>query len=151
MRTDPAVAEAIERSLEIAGERGGDLTLIVYGRLFERQPEMEALFWRDTRDSIKGEMLMRVFEAILDFVRARQFADHKIQTEVVNHAGYDVPPEVFSTFFGLVAEVVEEVCGPDWTPAMAEAWRRTLADLDAYIAQPDRVAVLAGALTETRP
>src|ERR1700677_1775389 len=129
MRTDPADDEAIEQSLEIAAERG-DLTPVVYGRLFERQPEMQVLFWRDTNHSIKGEMLMRVFEAILDFIRARQFADHLIQTEVVTHAGYDVPPEVFATFFGLVAEVVEETCGPGWTPAMAAAWRRTLVDLD---------------------
>jgi hemoglobin-like flavoprotein len=141
MRTDPAHAEAIEKSLEIAGERGGDLTPIVYARLFERQPQMQALFWRDTTDAVKGEMLMRVFEAILDFVGARQYADHLIQTEVVNHAGYDVPPDVFATFFGLVAEVVEEVCGPDWSPAMAQAWRRTLADLDYYVTHPHQVAV----------
>jgi hemoglobin-like flavoprotein len=137
--TDPADADAIERSLEIAAERGGDLTPVVYARLFERQPEMQALFWRDENNSIKGEMLMRVFEAILDFIRARQFADHLISTEVVTHAGYDVPPAVFATFFGLVAEVVEETCGGDWTPAMADAWRRTLADLDRYVAQPDGV------------
>ena len=141
MATDPAHADAIERSLEIAAERGGDLTPIVYARLFERQPEMKLLFWRDTDNSIKGEMLMRVFEAILDFIRARQYAHHLIQTEVITHAGYDVPPEVFATFFGLVAEVVEETCGPDWTPAMARAWRRTLADLDYYVTHPDQVAV----------
>ena len=49
---------------------------------------------------------------------------------------YDVPPDVFATFFGLVAEVVEEVCGEAWTPAMAAAWRQTLADLDHYVAHP---------------
>src|SRR5256885_16224075 len=103
MATAPAHAVAIERSLEIAGERGGDLTGVVYGRLFERQPQMKALFWRDTTDAIKGEMLMRVFEAILDFIGPRKYADHLIQTEAVTHAGYDVPPEVFATFFGLVA------------------------------------------------
>ena len=138
MHTDPADAEAIEKSLEIAAERGGDLTPVVYGRLFERQPDMQALFWRDTTHAVKGEMLMRVFEGILDFIRARQFADHLISTEVVTHAGYDVPPDVFATFFGLVAEVIEEACGPDWTPAMAGAWRRTLADLDGFVIHPAR-------------
>ncbi len=102
---------------------------------------MKALFWRDATGAIQGEMLMRVFEAILDFIRARQYADHLIQTEVVTHAGYDVPPDVFATFFGLVAEVVEETCGPEWTPAMADAWRRTLADLDSYVVHSDRIAV----------
>ena len=141
MPTDPKDAEAIETSLEIAAERGGDLTPVVYARLFERQPAMKLLFWRDTTNAIRGEMLMRTFEAILDFVRDRQFADHLIKTEVVNHAGYDVPPDVVATFFGLVAEVVEEACGPDWTPTMAGAWRRTLADLDSYVVHPDRMAV----------
>jgi hemoglobin-like flavoprotein len=140
MRTDPADAAAIELSLELAGERGGDLTPIVYARLFERQPEMELLFARDTTGAIKGEMLMRVFEAILDFIGARRFADHLIQTEVVTHDGYDVPPTVFATFFGLVAEVVQEACGPGWTPAMAEAWRRTLIELDHYVKHPEQVA-----------
>lgn len=139
MLTDPAHAEAIEHSLELAGERAGDLTPIVYARLFARQPQMQALFWRDSDDSIKGEMLMRAFEAILDFIRARQFADHMIQTEVVTHAGYDVPPDVFATFFGIIAEVVEEVCGSGWSPLTAQAWRTTLADLDRYVVHPERV------------
>ncbi|HEY3800247.1 MAG TPA: globin [Caulobacteraceae bacterium] len=138
-RTDPADAQAIERSLEIAAERAGDLTARVYALLFERQPEMELLFWRDTSGAIKGEMLMRVFEAILDFIGARQYADHLVSCEVVTHAGYDVPPTVFATFFGLVAEVVQEACGPEWSPAMDAAWRRTLADLDAFVVHPDRV------------
>jgi hemoglobin-like flavoprotein len=141
MPTDPAHADAIEQSLGIAAERGGDLTPIVYARLFERQPEMEVLFWRDTTDAVKGEMLMRVFEAILDFIGERKYADHLIQTEVVTHAGYDVPPDVFATFFGLVAEVVEELCGSDWSSAMADAWRRLLADLDHYVTHTDQVAI----------
>lgn len=132
-RTDPADAEAIEESLALAGERSGDLTPRVYAQLFARQPQMEALFWRDVKGAIRGEMLMRVFEAILDFIGERRYADHMIEAEVVTHEGYDVPREVFATFFGVVAENVEEACGPDWTPTMAGAWRRLLADLDSYV------------------
>ena len=133
--TDPADAAAIEASLEIAAERGGDLSQQVYERLFTRQPEMQALFWRDTSGAIKGEMLAKVFEAILDFIGERRYADHLIETEVVTHEGYDVPRTVFATFFGIVEEVVRETCAGDWTPAMAGAWKRALADLDHYVAQ----------------
>jgi hemoglobin-like flavoprotein len=132
-RTDPADAEAIEDSLALAGERAGDLTPRVYALLFARQPEMEAQFIRDTQGAIRGEMLMRVFEAILDFIGERRYADHMIEAEVLTHEGYDVPREVFATFFGVVAEVVEQASGPDWTATMAAAWRRLLADLDAYV------------------
>ena len=143
MRTDPTDAAAIERSLEIAAERAGDLTPRVYELLFERQPEMKILFWRDTGGAIKGEMLMRVFEAIFDFIGERQYAHRLIQSEVVTHAGYDVPPDVFATFFGLVSEVVRESCADGWTPGMEAAWRRVLADLDFFVTHPDQAATAA--------
>jgi hemoglobin-like flavoprotein len=144
-RTDPADADAIELSLEVASERGGDLTHAVYARLFALQPDMEALFWRDVSGQIKGEMLMRVFEAILDFVRERRVAHLTIGCEVVTHAGYDVPPDVFATFFGIVGEVVRETCGPRWTPAMAAAWPRLLGALDDYVIHPQRTLAPQGA------
>jgi hemoglobin-like flavoprotein len=140
MKTEPAHASAFEASLAIAAERGGDLTPLVYARLFGEQPHMERLFRRDKDGSIKGEMLTRVFEALLDFVGDRVYADHLIQCEVITHEGYDVPREVFSTFFPLVAGVVRETCGPDWTPAMDEAWARVLADLDFYVSHPEQLA-----------
>ena len=136
--TDPADAAALEASLELAAERGGDLAPAVYERLFERQPDMKALFWRDGNNAIKGEMLAKVFEALLDFIGERHYAHHLIETEVITHEGYDVPRGLFATFFGIVAEVIGETCGSDWTPAMAGAWTRTLADLDHYVAQPSR-------------
>ncbi len=139
MPTQPTDAAAIEASLVIAGERGGDLTPLVYRRLSARQPQMEAHFFRDSDGSIKGEMLMRVFEIILDFIGERRYAPHLIQSEVITHEGYDVPREVFATFFGIVVEVVREVCGTDWTSAMEDAWRRTLADVDHAVSQTARV------------
>lgn len=132
-RTDPAQARAIERSLEIAAERAGDLTPSVYALLFQRQPEMEALFWRDKNHAIKGEMLMRVFEAILDFVGERRYADHLITSEVITHEGYEVPRVVFATFFGVVEETVRTACGDEWSGEMALAWRQVLLDIEEEI------------------
>jgi hemoglobin-like flavoprotein len=136
MPTDLGHAAAIECSLAIAAERGGDLTLRVYALLFARAPEMKKLFWRDANGAIKGEMLMKVFEAIIDFIGARNYAGHLIETEVVTHEGYDVPRDVFATFFGVVAEIVEEACGQDWTTEMGAAWRVLLVDLDHYVKHP---------------
>lgn len=139
-RTSPADAAAIEASLELASERGGDLSPAVYERLFARQPDIKPLFWRDANNAVKGEMLAKVFEAILDFIGPRAYAHHLIETEVVTHEGYDVPRGVFATFFGIVCEVVREACADDWTPAMDAAWTRVLADLDHYVTQGGKVA-----------
>jgi hemoglobin-like flavoprotein len=131
--TDPKDRELIEASLELAGEQAGDLTAPVYRRLFAEQPDAKALFWRDKNGQIRGEMLARVFEAILDFIGERRYADHLIRTSVVVHTEYDVPPEMFGTFFATVAAAVKDALGADWTPAMEGAWRRLLDDLDSYV------------------
>jgi hypothetical protein len=91
---------------------------------------MEALFWRDKDNAIKGEMLAQVFETILDFIGERRSADHFLRAEVTTHEGYDVPRDVFATFFGITEEVVREVCGPEWTEEMSRAWQQTRVDLD---------------------
>lgn len=129
-------AAAIASSLELAAERGGDLTPRVYALLFAREPELRALFWRDGDGAIKGEMLMKVFEAILDFIGERRYADHLIEAEALNHDAYEVPRSAFASFFGIVATVVQEACAEQWTNEMAVAWSRTLADLDRYVRAP---------------
>ncbi len=128
----------IEASLELAAARCDDLTPRVYARLFAEHPKMEALFWRDKSHAIKGEMLAKVFEAILDFVGERKYADHLIQCEVITHEGYDVPPEIFRTFFGTVAATVREIVGADWTREFEDAWQKLLRDLDYYVTHPNQ-------------
>jgi hemoglobin-like flavoprotein len=136
-------APLIVESLELAAARCDDLTPLVYARLFAEHPQMEALFWRDGNGLIKGEMLSRVIEAILDFIGERHYAHHLIQCEVITHAGYEVPPDVFAVFFGVVARTLREVVGADWTPEIDKAWRRLLDDLDFYVRHPDQAQTAA--------
>ena len=132
-------ASLIERALEIAGEREGDLTPRVYARLFAAHPEMEALFVRDTNGSVRGEMLTRVFEMILDFIDRRAYAAQMIQCEVITHDGYGVPPEIFGLFFGVVADSLRDVVGADWTAPMDASWREMLAEMGWYASHPAQV------------
>lgn len=136
-RPSPAQADLIVESLELAGERCGDLTPHVYARLFREQPQMEALFGRDTRDQVKGEMLARVIQSILDFLGEQHYAANLIRTEVINHAGFQVPPSVFGTFFETLAATLADVLGEDWTPAMAAAWKGLVANLTEFAAFHD--------------
>jgi hemoglobin-like flavoprotein len=137
----------IETSLELAAELCHDLTPIVYDRLFAQYPDMRALFWRDTNHSVKGEMLAKVFEAVLDFAGERKYAAAMIQCEVITHEGYDVPPDVFRIFFAVVADSICAVLGEAWTPPMAAAWQDLLGQLDYYVTHPDQYETLAAAKT----
>lgn len=128
----PVDAAAIVASLDIAAEKGGDLAPRVYARLFAEHPDMEALFARDTNGAVKGEMLARVFEMVLDYVDTGAYAEGMIRNEVITHAGYDVPPEVFSRFFEVVVEILREAAGAEWTPEMSSAWDGLLADFRRF-------------------
>jgi len=136
-------ADAITESLEQAAEVCDDLTPLVYARLFAAHPAMEPLFASDRNGQVRGEMLARVIEAILDFAGERKYAATLIQTEVVTHAGYDVPPAVFGVFFGTVAETLRDLIGKAWTPDIDAAWSRLLAELDWYVKHPDQAAVMS--------
>lgn len=140
MPSVPAFPRAadIEASLELMAERCEDPTPFVYERLFAQQPEMRAYFWRDTNDAIKGEMLARTFAAILDFVGDRRYAGHMIGTEMITHEGYDIPREVFATFFAVVGETVEALLADAWTPAFEIAWREMLEEIAGYAAAVPR-------------
>ena len=140
-------ATLIERTFEVAAGRIADLTPLVYARLFAEQPQMEALFCLDANHQVRGEMLSQVIRSILDFVGERQYAATLIQTEVMTHAGYDVPPAVFGTFFGVVAATLREVLGPDWSPEIDAAWRELLVELDYYVTHPDQSETTRAALS----
>jgi len=131
-------ANAIVASLELASERLGDLTPHVYTALFADYPEMKPLFWRDTNNAVKGEMLAKVFEIVLDFVGDNLFASNMIQCEVITHSGYDVPPDVFGVFFGIVRKTLRAQLGADWTGEFEEAWDELLAELDYFVTHPDQ-------------
>lgn len=140
-------AALIEQTFEVAAGRIGDLTPLVYARLFAEQPQMEALFCLDANHQVRGEMLSQVIRSILDFVGERQYAATLIQTEVMTHAGYDVPPAVFGTFFGVVAATLREVLGRDWSPEIDAAWRDLLVELDYYVTHPDQSETARAALS----
>jgi hemoglobin-like flavoprotein len=125
----------IETSLALAADRAGDITPLVYDRLFASYPEMRAEFWRDRSGAIRGEMLSRVFETILDLAGPRAYADQMIECEIVTHDAYGIPRSVFTTFFRAVADTVAAAAGADFTPAMAAAWAALLADVDAIVAR----------------
>lgn len=128
-------SELIHTSLVLAADRAGDPAPLVYARLFGANPDMLALFAHDRSDAVKGEMLARAFDTILDLVGDRSYGHHLIRAEMATHDAYGVPPLVFATFFQTIAATIAEILGPDWTPATAAAWAALLGEIDACTAK----------------
>ena len=133
-------AGLIEQSLELAAERCGDITPRVYEKLFAKYPQMLPLFVRDTTGNVRGEMLTRAIEVILDYIGPNSYAENFLRSEVITHAGYDVPPEIFSKFFDVLAETLRDILDRAWSPGMAREWHALLTDLARFTAPAEQAS-----------
>ncbi len=130
-----ASSNPIRHSFELAAERCEDLTPLVYARLFREHPEAEPMFRSQGSDLVKGSMLALTIDAILDFAGERSGHFRLIACEASSHDAYGTPRELFAAFFGVIADSLRELLGPDWSPEMTEAWRKLLAEIDGVVAQ----------------
>jgi hypothetical protein len=46
-----------------------------------------------------------------------------------------MPRELFVAFFGVIAETLHEIIGPDWSPEIDAAWRTTLGEIGGIVAR----------------
>ncbi len=131
----PAPSNLIQHSFELAAERCGDLTPPVYRRLFRKHPEAEPMFRREAGDLVKGSMLALAIDAIIDFAGDRTGSFRMIECEVQSHDAYGTPRKLFGEFFGVIADTMHEILGPDWSPEIEQAWRKLAGEIDRAIAQ----------------
>jgi hemoglobin-like flavoprotein len=124
----------IEHSFELAAARCEDLTPLVYRRLFAQHPEAEAMFRREAGDLLKGSMLTLAIDALLDFAGDRAGHFRMIGCEVQSHDAYGTPRELFVAFFGVIAQTLCEILGPEWSPEIEGAWQKLLAEIDGLVA-----------------
>jgi hemoglobin-like flavoprotein len=125
----------IERSFELAAERCEDLTPLVYRRLAAEHPETQTMFRSEGCELVKGSMLAMTIEAMLDFAGQRSGKFRMIECEVTSHDAYGTPRELFVSFFGVIAQTLREILGPQWTPDIDQAWRKCLTEIEGLVAQ----------------
>ena len=118
--------DAVAESLDLFAARCADPAAAVYGRLFARHPEAEALFLMDPGGHVRGQMLAIAVEALLD---GGERLAGLVGIERMNHVNIGVPPALFDGFFALLQGVVRDALGSDWNTKMAAGWQARLAAL----------------------
>ncbi|MDI3564821.1 globin [Bradyrhizobium sp. Arg816] len=131
-----APSNPIENSFELAASRCADLTPLVYQRLFEQHPETQTMFRSQGSELVMGSMLALTIEAILDFAGERRGHFRLIACEVASHDGYGTPRELFIAFFAVIRDTLRDLLGDEWSPDIAQAWDRLLAEIDAFATIP---------------
>ncbi len=122
----------ITQTLERVAERVGDPVSLVFQRLFNELPELEALFVRDRDGSVRGQMFQVTIESLLDFLSDRSYGANLVRIERVNHEGLGVDPALFDRFYLTVMATFRDVLGADWTPDMETVWTRAVRELSGF-------------------
>ncbi|WP_027550646.1 globin [Bradyrhizobium sp. Cp5.3] len=122
----------VELSFDLAAMRCADLTPLVYQRLFREHPEAQAMFRSQGSELVQGSMLALTIEAILDFAGTRSGHFRLIACEVSSHDAYGTPRELFIAFFAVIRDTLRDLLGDDWSPDVARAWDKLLADIEAF-------------------
>jgi hemoglobin-like flavoprotein len=125
----------IELSFELAAERCGDLTPLVYERLHRDYPETRGMFRSEGSELVKGSMLAITIESLLDFAAKRRGKFRMIECEISSHDAYGTPRDLFLAFFTVIAATLRELLDADWSAEMDEAWQRLLAEVECFVAE----------------
>ena len=118
-------------SLALVADRVGDPTGPLYQSLFEQYPAFEDLFVLDTDQSVRGSMLMHVFECIDDYFAGNRVAFSFVASSRIVHEGYGVPQDQFDLFFVTLKDFCRKALGDDWSDEMEAEWSTMLADFAA--------------------
>ena len=128
-------ADAVLASLELLAERGKDPTALVYERLFALHPVYSARFVGDDDEAVKGAMLSRTISAMLDFLSDPDAGGYALATDMVTHEGYDVPGNVFVSFFPVILRVARDSLAGDWTAEFEAGWADLLGSIEAFLGE----------------
>ncbi|CAH0495427.1 globin [Novosphingobium sp. CECT 9465] len=119
-------AALLERSFEVAAERGGDITPLVFARFFEIAPKAEALFQLDTLDpQARGRMLAEMLTMLVDQARGEGYVGPTLATIAADHVAYGVEDfSLYEAWLDALTDVVRDLNAAGWTPEIAAAWQR---------------------------
>lgn len=130
-------AVLLERSFEVAAERGGDITPLVFARFFEIAPKAEALFQLDTIDpQARGRMLAEMLTMLADQARGESYVGPTLATIAADHVAYGVEDfSLYEAWLDALTDVVRDLNAAGWTPEIAAAWQRQRAQFLSALAR----------------
>jgi hemoglobin-like flavoprotein len=117
MTLDPSILRA---SFELVIDRCPDLTLRFYAILFERYPQLQALFSRDR--TAQSKMLAEALAAVLDHLEDAPWLVKTLGALGAKHVSYRVTDEMYDMVGDALLATLAEGAAEAWTPEVAAQW-----------------------------
>jgi nitric oxide dioxygenase len=104
---------------------------LFYGRLFEIDPDLKALFKGDI--NAQGVKLMGMLNTVIAGLTRLDTILPAAQALAVRHVGYGVKPQDYETVGAALIWTLQQGLGPAFTPELQGAWTRTYGALSGVM------------------
>ena len=131
------VKDSFRKVLPIADQAAA----LFYARLFELDPELRDLFRGDMVE--QGRKLMTMIATAVASLERLESIVPAVRQLGARHAGYGVSEEHYATVGAALIWTLEKGLGPDFTPAVRDAWTTTYSLLANTMIEAQREAAVA--------
>lgn len=131
------VKDSFRKVLPIADQAAA----LFYARLFELDPQLRHLFRGDIVE--QGRKLMTMIATAVASLERLETLVPAVRQLGARHAGYGVSEEHYATIGAALLWTLEKGLGPEFTPAVREAWTTTYSLLASTMIEAQREAALA--------
>ena len=110
----------LRKSFEVVQRQRQIAALVFYRRLFELDPSLRPLF--QTPIEQQAQKLIEMLELIVSLLEKSASLEAELRELGARHEGYGVKEAYYPTVGRALLDMLGEVLGPAWTPALRAAW-----------------------------
>lgn len=123
---------SLRETLEMALSQDARFPGRFYEILFERNPELEALFTRNSRGA-QVRNFGKKLVAIVDHLDDPDWTDRELGALAASHIDYGVTPKMYDYVGAALIDTLREACGEAFTEDVERNWREAYARITAAI------------------
>lgn len=114
-------ADLLRSSLDLVLSREENITVRFYEILFERYPEVQPLFGKNSSEA-QAKMLQDAIVAVVDHLEDATWLEQTLGGLGQQHADYGVTEEMFPLVGECLLASLAEAAGDAWNDEIATAW-----------------------------
>lgn len=128
----------LRETLELALSQDARFPARFYELLFERHPELERLFTRNSRGA-QTRSFGKKLVAIVDHIDDPDFIDRELAPLATSHVAYGVTAAMYAPVCEALIDTLREACGETFDAEAERAWRAAYARIaQAMLDEPSR-------------
>lgn len=124
-KSSPLNVELLEQSFKALAPRGEELVARFYEELFRRHPQVKPMFANTTVEE-QQKKLLAALALVINHLRKPEQLSEALKGLGAKHQAYGASDGHYDAVATVLLDVMAELAGDLWMPAVADAWKSAL-------------------------